>query len=222
MDTDDSGSNTFDSRLAYVGLSGEVGDLSVGRQSHPFTDKISGHTDVFNVYGSNADFNYASRSSNTIAFSTESNGISFSALGLVNGTTGANDQDGIDEYEWAASAKVLGSEISIGYADDINSDISYWGAGATKTLGPLTVGSSYTIKDAATDLTGYDLTATTTLSLGDVTVGYGDKEGTGEYYTYGINKEIGSSLNVYAEMQDAKLDTNVDTRSWSIGTKFTF
>ena len=108
-----------------------------------------------------------------------------------NGTTGANDQDGIDEYEWAASAKVLGSEISIGYADDINSDISYWGAGATKTLGPLTVGSSYTIKDAATDLTGYDLTATTTLSLGDVTVGYGDKEGTGEYYTYGINKEIG-------------------------------
>ena len=222
VDTDDSGSDTFDSRLAYVGLSGEVGDLSVGRQSHPFTDKISGHTDVFNVYGSNADFNYASRSSNTIAFSTESNGISFSALGLVNGTTGANDQDGIDEYEWAASAKVLGSEISIGYADDINSDISYWGAGATKTLGPLTVGSSYTIKDAATALTGYDLTATTTLSLGDLTVGYGDKEGTGEYYTYGINKEIGSSLKVFAEMQDANLDTNVDTRSWSIGTKFSF
>ena len=148
--------------------------------------------------------------------------LSFSALGLVNGTTGANDQDGIDEYEWAASAKVLGSDISIGYADDINSDISYWGAGATKTLGPLTIGSSYTIKDAATDLTGYDLTATTTLSLGNVTVGYGDKEGTGTYQTYGINKNIGSSLKVYAEMQDAKLDTNVDTRSWSIGTKFTF
>ena len=73
-------------------------------------------------------------------------------------------------------------------------------------------------EDAATDLTGYDLTATTTLSLGDLTVGYGDKEGTGEYYTYGINKEIGSSLKVYAEMQDANLDTNVDTRSWSIGT----
>ena len=87
VDTDDSGSNTFDSRLAYVGLSGEVGDLSVGRQSHPFTDKISGHTDVFNVYGSNADFNYASRSSNTIAFSTESSAPRNSFLRCTNVTS---------------------------------------------------------------------------------------------------------------------------------------
>ena len=222
VDTDDSGSDTFDSRLAFVGLSTSAGDVSLGRQSHPFTDTISGHTDVFNVYGSNADFNYASRSSNTIAYSNEANGITFSALGLVNGTEGANDQDGIDEYEWAASTELLGSKVSIGYADDINNDISYWGAGATSEIGPITIGSTYTIKDAATDLTGFDLTATTTLKVGDLTVGYGDLEGTGEYYTYGIDRELTTNFQVYAEMQDKKLDTNVDTRSWSIGTKLTF
>ena len=58
VDTDDSGSNTFDSKLAYVGLDSDMGKLSVGRQSHTFADNIGGKTSIFNVYGGSSDWNY--------------------------------------------------------------------------------------------------------------------------------------------------------------------
>ena len=49
VDTDDSASNTFDSRLAYVGASTEMGDLSVGRQSHPYTDNVATRASIYMV-----------------------------------------------------------------------------------------------------------------------------------------------------------------------------
>ena len=49
IDVDDSGSDTFDSQLAYVGIVNNGVTLSVGRQSHPFTDNIGGKTSRFNV-----------------------------------------------------------------------------------------------------------------------------------------------------------------------------
>ena len=173
VDTDDSGSDTFDSRLAYVGLSSNVGDISLGRQSHPFTDNIGGKTNVFNVYGSSADFNYGVRSSNSIAYKHSANGLTVNAMAIADGSSG--DANAFDEYEYTISADVFGSSVSLGFADDVVNDISYWGAGATTELGPITLGTSYTIKDAATDLTGMEVTA----KMNKFTVGYGDKEGTG-------------------------------------------
>jgi predicted porin len=221
VDTDDSGSNTFDSRLAYVGLSANgVGDVSVGRQSHPFTDNIGGKTAVFNVYGSKADWNYASRSSQTIAYSNDLGIVSVDALGIVDGSS--SNTDAFDEYEWTVSTNLFDSDISVGYADDVNNDISYWGAGASTSLGPITFGSSYTIYDAATDKSGLELVAGYSLSIADVDIGYADKEGTGVYYTAGITHGIGDHLSLYAEGEMADLDTGTDTTSYSIGTKFTF
>ena len=221
VDTDDSGSDTFDSRLAYVGLSANsIGDISVGRQSHPFTDNIGGKTAVFNVYGSKADWNYASRSSQTIAYSNDLGIVSVDALGIVDGSS--SNTDAFDEYEWTVSTNLFDSDISVGYADDVNNDISYWGAGASTSLGPITFGSSYTIYDAATDKSGLELVAGYSLSIADVDIGYADKEGTGVYYTAGITHGIGDHLSVYAEGEMADLDTGTDTTSYSIGTKFTF
>ena len=221
VDTDDGGSNTFDSRLAYVGLSANsIGDISVGRQSHPFTDNIGGKTAVFNVYGSKADWNYASRSSQTIAYSNDLGIVSVDALGIVDGSS--SNTDAFDEYEWTVSTNLFDSDISVGYADDVNNDISYWGAAASTSLGPITFGSSYTIYDAATDKSGLELVAGYSLSIADVDIGYADKEGTGVYYTAGITHGIGDHLSVYAEGEMADLDTGTDTTSYSIGTKFTF
>ena len=221
VDTDDSGSDTFDSRLAYVGLSANsIGDISVGRQSHPFTDNIGGKTAVFNVYGSKADWNYASRSSQTIAYSNDLGIVSVDALGIVDGSS--SNTDAFDEYEWTVSTNLFDSDISVGYADDVNNDISYWGAGASTSLGPITFGSSYTIYDAATDKSGLELVAGYSLSIADLDIGYADKEGTGVYYTAGITHGIGDHLSVYAEGEMADLDTGTDTTSYSIGTKFTF
>ena len=221
VDTDDSGSDTFDSRLAYVGLSANsIGDISVGRQSHPFTDNIGGKTAVFNVYGSKADWNYASRSSQTIAYSNDLGIVSVDALGIVDGSS--SNTDAFDEYEWTVSTNLFDSDISVGYADDVNNDISYWGAGASTSLGPITFGSSYTIYDAATDKSGLELVAGYSLSIADVDIGYADKEGTGVYYTAGITHGIGDHLSLYAEGEMADLDTGTDTTSYSLGTKFTF
>ena len=216
VDTDDSGSDTFDSKLAYVGLDSDMGALSVGRQSHPFADNIGGKTSIFNVYGGSSDWNYGSRSSNSMKFSTTQSGLTLDTIGIVDGSS--TNTNAFDEFEVTISTKLLGSDISVGYADDVNSDISYWGVSGSTDLGPLTVSSSYTIYDAATDKYGLEATA----SYSIFSVGYGDKEGTGVSYTAGVSHDLNKSVSVYAEGEMKDLDSGSDTTSWSIGSKFTF
>ena len=216
VDTDDSGSNTFDSKLAYVGLDSDMGALSVGRQSHPFADNIGGKTSIFNVYGGSSDWNYGSRSSNSMKFSTTQSGLTLDTIGIVDGSS--TNTNAFDEFEVTISTKLLGSDLSVGYADDVNSDISYWGVAGSTDLGPLTVSSSYTIYDAATDKYGLEATA----SYSIFSVGYGDKEGTGVAYTAGVSHDLNESVSVYAEGEMKDLDSGSDTTSWSIGSKFTF
>jgi len=218
VDTDDSGSDTFDSRLAYVGLSSNaIGDVSVGRQSHPYTDNVATRASIFNVYGGNASFSYGTRSSNSLAYSNKIGPLSIDALTVVDGSSG--EDNGMDSYEWSASANLLGSNVSAGYADDIANDISYYGVSAETTLDKLTVSSSYTIKDAATDLSAWEVAGKYSI----LSVGYGDKENTGTYTTVGLAKDLNDSLTVYAETEMADNDGSaVDTQKWSIGTKFTF
>ena len=216
VDTDDSGSDTFDSKLAYVGLDSNMGQLSVGRQSHPFADNIGGKTSIFNVYGGSSDWNYGSRSSNSMKFSTTQSGLTLDSIGIVDGSS--SNTNAFDEFEVTISTQLLGSDLSVGYADDVNSDISYWGVAGSTDLGPLTVGSSYTIYDAATDKYGLEATA----SYSIFNVGYGDKEGTGVSYTAGVSHDLNESVSVYAEGEMKDLDSGSDTTSWSIGSKFTF
>ena len=216
VDTDDSGSDTFDSKLAYVGLDSEMGQLSVGRQSHPFADNIGGKTSIFNVYGGGSDWNYASRSSNSMKFSTTQSGLTLDTIGIVDGSS--TNTNAFDEFEVTISTKLFGSDVSVGYADDVNNDISYWGVAGSTDLGPITMSSSYTIYDAATDKYGLEATA----SYSIFSVGYGDKEGTGVAYTAGVSHDLNESVSVYAEGEMKDLDSGSDTTSWSIGSKFTF
>ena len=210
LDVDDGGSNTFDSRLAYVGLENSGGAaLSVGRQSHPFSNVDK--TANFEVYGSNAIWKYADRSSNTAKFALGG----LEAMTIVDGSTG---EDGMDEWEVSYSHSLQGIDVAVGYADDVVNDISYWGAGASTNLGDLTIASTYTIKDAATDLSGMEAT----VGWKDVTVGYGDKEGTGVYYTVGLSHGVSDNLSVYAEYQHDDVNTGTDLDHYSVGTKLTF
>ena len=130
----------------------------------------------------------------------------------------SSNTDAFDEIEITVSANLFGSDISVGWADDVNNDISYWGVGGKTELGPLTVGSSYTIYDAATDKAAIEATAGYSI----FTVGFGDRESTGSYYTGGVAKEIASGLTVYAEAEMADLDSGTDTTSYSLGTKYSF
>jgi predicted porin len=92
VDADDSGSDTFDSRLAYVGVdAGPVGSVSMGRQANPGAGVSK--TNIFNVYGANATFNYADRTSNTVKYSNSVGPVTVDALAVIDGATG---KDGID------------------------------------------------------------------------------------------------------------------------------
>ena len=219
VDTDDSGSNTFDSRLAYVGMSANnVGDLSVGRQSHPFTDNVATTASIFEVYGGSSSFSHGTRSSNSIAYSNTLGQITVDALGVVDGSSG---KDGVDSYEWSASVDVVdGVSISGGLAADEVNDIYYYGVGMTTEVSDdLSIASSYTMKDAATDLTAWEVAG----SFKMLSVGYGDKEGTGTFTTVGLSHDLSADLKLYAETEMVDNEGSaVDTQSWSIGTKFSF
>ena len=218
LDTDAT-TDSLTNRLSYVGLSYDTSKIAVGRQAHPFTDNVGGKTSIFNVYGSNADQSYAARSSQSISFSTTQSGLTLDSLAIADGSS--SNSNAFDEFEGTISATFLGSDISVGYADDVNNDISYYGVGATSIIGPLTLGTSYTVKDNAgttADVTGIEATASISL----FTVGYQDLESTGNYYTVGVAKEIVSGVNLYAEGQLSDLDTGVDTQSWSLGAKYSF
>ena len=219
VDTDDSGSNTFDSRLAYVGMSANnVGDLSVGRQSHPFTDNVATTASIFEVYGGSSSFSHGTRSSNSIAYSNTLGQITVDALGVVDGSSG---KDGVDSYEWSASVDVVdGVSISGGLAADEVNDIYYYGVGMTTEISDdLSIASSYTMKDAATDLTAWEVAG----SFKMLSVGYGDKEGTGAFTTVGVSHDLSADLKLYAETEMVDNEGSAtDTQSWSIGTKFSF
>ena len=219
VDTDDSGSNTFDSRLAYVGMSANnVGDLSVGRQSHPFTDNVATTASIFEVYGGSSSFSHGTRSSNSIAYSNTLGQITVDALGVVDGSSG---KDGVDSYEWSASVDVVdGVSISGGLAADEVNDIYYYGVGMTTEVSDdLSIASSYTMKDAATDLTAWEVAG----SFKMLSVGYGDKEGTGAFTTVGVSHDLSADLKLYAETEMVDNEGSAtDTQSWSIGTKFSF
>ena len=219
VDTDDSGSDTFDSRLAYVGMSANnVGDLSVGRQSHPFTDNVATTASIFEVYGGSSSFSHGTRSSNSIAYSNTLGQITVDALGVVDGSSG---KDGVDSYEWSASVDVVdGVSISGGLAADEVNDIYYYGVGMTTEVSDdLSIASSYTMKDAATDLTAWEVAG----SFKMLSVGYGDKEGTGAFTTVGLSHDLSADLKLYAETEMVDNEGSaVDTQSWSVGTKFSF
>ena len=93
VNVDDDSNNTFTSRLAYLGVDGgDLGKLSVGRQNSVFT-AVTGATDVFNVYGSNADQNQGDRLSNTLVISNSIGLASISTLIQMDGTDNTKDID---------------------------------------------------------------------------------------------------------------------------------
>jgi len=226
VDTDDSNNNPLDSRLAYVGLEfGMVGSLSAGRQASPFTSNVSGHTDVFEVYGSNADQNLFVRDTNTIAYSNNLGPITIDGLAKIDGSTG---EDGVDVQEGTITYQVEGVKVSGGISNDKVNDINYYGVGFTtdaSSIGlPMTVGYTYTLKDAATDVTGNEVVAS--YSASDkltVSAGYGKIEDSSSYYTGGASYNVTGKLSTYVEYQHANnTGSTLDTDSYSTGFKFTF
>lgn len=213
VNVDDDGSDTFSSRLAFLGVQTDLGSVSIGRQNSVFTG-VTGATDVFNVYGSNADQNQGSRMSNTLVYSTTMGSASVSSLIQMDGTEGNKD---IDKYETAVS---IGA-ISAGYAKDANTEVDYMAVSGSVDLEGASITGMYSIKDdSGTETKGYEVVA----SLGDISVGYGEIVDGDTYITAGYNKSITNMFSVYAEYQ---LEQNIsaseeDQNNYAVGAALSF
>ena len=223
VDTDDTGSAPFDSRLAYAGLDmGTIGKVSAGRQNSVFKNVVS-NTDVFPEYGNKAVQKLFSRDSHTVVYSTELGGLTFDSLAKVDGSTG---KSGADVIESTVSADIGSLTLVAGMSDDKVNNVDYKGLGATYNLSEATtVAFNHTIKETAANLETKANEVAVTHVIGDTTValGYGEiKDGTA-YTTVGATKSITDSFSLYAgyEMQD-KIAGSKDISGMSAGIKLTF
>ena len=79
------------------------------------------------------------------------------------------------------------------------------------------------MKVATTDLDGMEATASYTIDGATLAIGYGDKEGTATYMTYGVSADLTDSLTGYAEFQQTDNDGSaVDTDQMAFGLKYSF
>ncbi len=222
VDADDAGSDTFDSKLAFVGVDmGPLGAVSGGRQSHP-NDGIA-KTGVFNEFGNSAVFTYGSRSSNSIKYETEVGPLTVSSMVIIDGATG---KDGIDVIDYSAGMDVGAVALAAGIANDEVNEITYTVASAGMDIGGIALNGTYSKKDnpgSTADLEGMEATASYSVADNTIHVGYGDKEGTATYMTYGIERDFTDALKGYAEYQQTDNEGSaVDTDQMAVGMKFSF
>ena len=223
VDTDDTGSNPLDSKLAYAGIDmGPLGKVSAGRQNSVFK-KVTATTDVFPEYGNKAVQKLFTRDSHTVVYSTELGGLQFDSLVKVDGSTG---KSGTDVLESTVSYDMGSISLAAGMSDDKVNNIEYKGAGVTYDLSDATtVAYNHTIKTDAANLDTKANEVAVTHVIGDTTLalGYGEvKDGTA-YTTVGATKNITDSFSLYAgyEAQD-KAGALKDISGMSAGIKLTF
>ena len=225
VDTDDSGSSPFDSKLAYAGVEGSAGKVQAGRMDSVFKSNVTSKTDVFPEYGAGASQKLFSRDSHLVQYSTSLGGITFDSQIKIDGDTG---KDGVDVFESAASMPIGGANIGVAMTDDKVNEVKYYGAGVTVPLSDSTnINYAYTKKDfaaaASTDVTANEVTVDHTINATTFALGYGEvKDGT-KYTTGGVTHNVTDSFSLYAgyEYQD-KTGASVDTTGMSAGLKFKF
>lgn len=225
VDTDDSGSDPFDSKLAYVGVDlGNAGVLSGGRQNSVFKGAVTSKTDVFPEYGNGASQKLFSRDSHTVTYSNNIGAVQFDNMIKVDGATG---KSGIDVYETAASTDLTDSlDIGVAYTDDKVNKVEYMGAGITFDItDATTIGYNHTIKEvestsvetSANEVVASHLIGTTTYSIG-----YGEIEDGNNYSTVGAEKKLGENFSMYGAFQQTDVVTGTDTQDAAFGIKLTF
>jgi hypothetical protein len=225
IDADDSGSNPFDSKLAFAGVDmGTAGLISAGRQNSVFKGAVTSKTDVFPEYGGSAAQKLFSRDSHTVIYSNTFGAIQFDNMIKVDGTTG---KSGVDVYETAASMDVSDAlNVGIAYTDDKVNNIEYKGVGASFDLtDATTIGYNHTIKTVEStnlDTKANEFVASHVIDSTTYSVGYGKIKDGNAYTTVGAEKKIGENFSVYGAFEMTDVTSGVDTQDAAAGIKFTF
>jgi predicted porin len=160
-DVTGSENGNFDSRLAYMGATGNWGTVLVGRQYHPHYNMVVSHTNIFN--STDREFGEAyvlgnqfhKREDNTLAYASPIMGGFQVVGGIVVASKGNSDDSGtydedVDGYNIGAQfTGVEGLRVSLSYGDvdtnvgntDVESELV--GAGVTYTIADFTVAARY-------------------------------------------------------------------------------
>ena len=225
VDTDDTGSTPFDSKLAYAGIDmGDKGMLSAGRQNSVFKGAVTSKTDVFPEFGGSAAQKLFSRDSHTVVYSNSIGAIQFNNLVKVDGTTG---KSGVDVYETAASMDLTDKlNIGVAYTDDKVNSVEYKGAGVTFDLTDATsIAYTHTIKaveSTSLDTKANEVAGSHTIGATTFSVGYGEIVDGNKYTTVGASKKIGDNFSLYGAFQTTDVVTGTDTNDMAAGIKFKF
>jgi predicted porin len=221
IDTDDTGSNPFDTKLAYAGVDmDDLGTFSVGRQNSVFK-KVTSKTDVFPEYGGGAAQKLFSRDSHTIQYSNQFGPFSFDNQVKVDGSTG---KSGIDVYETAIGFGLNDEiDIAIAYSDDKVNDVQHYGAGVTVFLSEDTsIGYNHTIKDTTTDVKANEVVGSHTVDNTTFSLGYGKIDDGNAYTTIGAVAQLSDNLELYGAYEITDVTSGTDTGDMSFGLKFKF
>ena len=225
VDTDDTGSTPFDSKLAYAGIDmGDVGTLSAGRQNSVFKGAVTSKTDVFPEYGGKAAQKLFSRDSHTVIYSNQIGPIAFDNLVKVDGATG---KSGVDVYETSASMSLDETiDLGVAYSDDKVNDVKYYGAGITVAAGDNTsIGYNHTIKDnevSNVETKANEITGSHTIDSTTFAIGYGKIEDGNAYTTIGAKQKVSDKLELYGAYEMADVSSGTDTNGMSFGLKLKF
>ena len=224
VDTDDTGSTPFDSKLAFAGMDfGTLGKISAGRQNSVYKTEVQSKTDMFPEYGAKATQKLFSRDSHTVVYSNSLGGIQFDNLIKIDGAPG---KEGIDVYESTVGFNLANIDIGIGMSENKVAEDSYYGIGFKAPISDSTsIAYSHTKKDpkSGANVTGNDYVLQHKIGPTTYTAGYGKVEDSTAYTTLGASRKISDNGSMYvAYEQQNKTSGSTDTDGMSFGFKFNF
>jgi len=244
-DTADVGGEDVGGRLAYVGLNGGFGQLTLGRQWEPYYFAVAGEVDVFN--GINSGNGYFSnrlaalRSGNMLVYTTPSfNGLTASAAVTNDGAAG---DDGGDVWQVAASYdngslflgagwRQVGEDAVIDpdsdfFLDDplLADDLDQFGVQGRYLLGAFGLAGSWQRTDDGDDeVDNYDVVGSFRFGSNTLQLAYFDTDDTVDGWIVGAEHALSKRSRLWIEYGDNDFEDEAepDVANLSIGMRHDF
>ena len=170
VDVNADGNDDLRTLYGYVGIGAEkLGELSGGR-TKSLADDMSNKTDVFMSAGNQAVQKPTKQMNSSLKYTNSLGPIAIGAQAqLLDGTT----DETVDLYQVGVGYNGV-VDAGLTMANDVVNDITYFGAGVSKDIGPIMVaaGVSMTQPDAGTDVLGMEAVAGYTLGKAQILGGF--------------------------------------------------
>ena len=230
-----------EARKAYVGIKGDFGRFTIGKQASTQYNLIADPVDIFNRASTPLAYDSASpfRTNNLVTFKKSIGNFNFSIDSQFNGEDG---DDTSDMFNTGLGYSKDGTRFAIAYytkelldpndGSETDGQEKTLGVSVAKSFGDLYLAGSYQDRDvdgvdgSTLDLVAsYALSSAYTLKLGVSDFDDGvDSTASGSYNAYNTTIEWQSNpdFRLFAEYQKIAYDERDDTDSFMIGMRYNF